>query len=94
MSNYIGNVGSGEIDYLMKVMRAHTEEDDDAAYRSDARASGRIVCAPNSVACSGLGGLGCDTDCYNKNTLVNVYQGYFNQTGSADQTLYDDKECG
>ncbi len=94
MNNYIGNVGDPEFDYLVKTMRAHTEEDSDSAYRSNVRVKGVISCAPNNRACSKIEGE-CDTDCYSRATIMNIHQGYYNDTGgSSDNTLYSDLECG
>ena len=94
MSNYLGDTSGGaQYDYLLRVMRAHTEAGDDFDYRTATQSSGRISCAPNSAACTSLGGS-CDTDCYNRATIINVHRGYYNQTGGQDTTLYDDKECG
>lgn len=95
MNDYIGNVGDPEFDYLVKTMRAHTEGDADGSYRSNIKVKDTISCAPNTIACSGIGGSGiCDTDCYNRATILNVHQGYYVDKGSPDSTLYTDSECG
>ncbi|MBI2653251.1 hypothetical protein HYX02_00420 [Candidatus Woesearchaeota archaeon] len=95
MNNYIGNVGDPEFDYLIKTMRAHTEADADSTYRSKIRVKEGVLCSPNTVACSGVGGSGiCDTDCYNRATILNVHQGYYYDQGTPDSTLYTDSECG
>ena len=96
MADYIGNVGNADYNYLAKVMRAHTESYATESYRSNIKVNKGILCAPNTAACSGIGGISvCDTDCYGRATILNVHQGYYNQTGSgSDDTLYADIECG
>ena len=96
MNDYIGNVGDPEFDYLVKTMRGHTEEDSDSSYRSKVRVKGGILCANNTVACSRINGGAaiCDTDCYNRATIMNVHQGYYTDQGTQDSTLYADLECG
>lgn len=96
MSNYLGTTpGDPEYDYLLKIMRAHTEADSDDAYMNDVSAYGEIYCANNSVACQTLGGSSsCDADCYGHSTLLLTHQGYYNDSSTPDNTLYADKECG
>jgi hypothetical protein len=94
-NSYIGNVGDNEFDYLLKIMRAHTEEDDNVDYREDTQVTNKIICAPNAVACSGAGGKGCNNQCYGRQTALKVHQGYYvDNGGSEDSTLYNDNECG
>ncbi len=106
MSGYIGNVGSPnsgnpEYDYLVSKMRAWHQASSDDAYRGKVRVLGRIECAPNTVACSRLNGTNlCDTDCYNRATVMFIQQGYYNDTttddteADKDTQFYNDKECG
>ncbi|MFH2028067.1 MAG: hypothetical protein ABIJ08_02940, partial [Nanoarchaeota archaeon] len=96
MSGYLGSTpGDPEYDYLLKIMRASAEDDDDLNYRNYASIIGSIYCANNSAACNNLGGSNvCDTDCYNRITMMYIHQGYYIDTGTDDDTLYDDQECG
>lgn len=97
MSNYLGSTpGDPEYNYLLKMMRAHTDNDDTSSYRENAGAYGEIYCANNSVACTDLGGsAGCDSDCFGVSTVTNSHQGYYRIQGSTnDSTLYADLECG
>ena len=106
MSNYLGATpGDAEYDYLLKIMRAHAQASSDDTYHSNVVVRERISCAPNTIACDTSHGLGgpnvCDTDCYNRITMMRISQGYYNDTTPSsdsnsenDNTLYADKECG
>ncbi len=98
MDNYIGAKTNTDAEFMLKIVRAHAEEDSDQAYINNAAKSGSIYCAPNTYACGLLVGTEsiavCDTDCYNQPTNGRVVQGYYKDKGSEDQTLYDGAGCG
>ena len=102
MNAYIGNVGDPEYDYLLKIMRAHAQDDSDSQYHADVTIRDQVFCAPNSYACSGIGGsIVCDTDCYSRSTIMMMSQGYYvddtpgsDTPSENDDTLYNDDECG
>lgn len=105
MSGYIGNVGDSRYDYLLKIVRAHTEYDAGASatYRDDAGGQGSIYCTNGTYACSLLGGSNtCDTDCYSRTTEGRAVQGYYEDTYNSqnnnqeqqDANLYNDVSCG
>ncbi len=102
MSDYMGNVGNSEFDYLLKMMRAVYDDAGYAPnsplsqYEEDILANNSVYCAPNMGACSELGGnLTCASSCYNEVNNMYIYSGVFDDDGeSEDYTLINGSYCG
>ena len=102
MSGYLGNVGKDRYNYLLKVMRGHSQTGSDGAYRSQVMVKNGIYCAPGNAACLQLGASGsCNTNCYGRMTKMFLSQGYYVDTTpsidggvSNDNTLYSHQLCG
>ncbi|MBI2143999.1 hypothetical protein HYU17_02505 [Candidatus Woesearchaeota archaeon] len=103
LTGYLGDVAYTSMDYLSRGSRAHSQADSDGQYESDISANGRILCAPNSVACNQIGQISvdCSVNCYNHKTFAYAYQGYvvdytpsYDDTSSNNDNLYNNVGCG
>ncbi|MBI3037338.1 hypothetical protein HYY73_06355 [Candidatus Woesearchaeota archaeon] len=103
LTGHLGDVAYTSMDYLWKGSRAHAQSDSDQTYESDIALDGRIVCAPNTIACNQIGQINedCSINCYNHKTFAYGYQGYVDDdTPTSDSTsennnnLYRNAGCG
>lgn len=97
MTSYIGPQTNSDVEYMSKMVRAHTEasSNSDQNYLDNAAKDDSIYCSPNLVACNLLGGTSiCDIDCYNAATSGHVVQGYYKDKGTPDSSLYSGAGCG
>ena len=101
MSNYDGDVGGSaldEEDYMRAIVRGDSEIGSESGidnYKPEMSGDGSIYCVPNnSTSCNDLGGTtSCDNDCYNAGIFAYATQGYFEDKGDSNKTLYQDIEC-